>query len=221
MKLDLIKRLRTVDDLCKLNSLLDSYVDEHRVNKDTLLELDYPSLPNLHYVLSTSFNGSIHTNWFTYNVDGFYGLAYASCGSSNIITLTECKYISFQCIHNNLWLGKCTDLSYDIILNGNAVLSGVFYYDILDLTSYLSFLQLDDRDNRYLICIRNDDLNKGIFLPSSLSSFEDWFKSNVAKLGYQGYLDDVSISELISFYYEIQDCIFCNGNFKPIWVSCK
>ena len=219
MNISAFKTIRTQKELRNTISLIHGIADEHGTNVGNLLKVVGTEFEDLTYTISTCRAGFIHTNWFTSREESGVGLVKAMACSDKLIKVTDAVYSQFITFHQNCWLGVCADTTYDLLLFDKVVLRNILSYDVLQLSDYLVFVQLDTEDARYLICCNAIDLNKGIFIPTSIENFQDWFYNQVGQLGYSGKLDDYPISSLIQLYYEVQNCIFQNGNYVALEVE--
>lgn len=218
MKMSVFKNIRSKDDLGSFLGVIKSYSDEHLVGLDKLLIIEDGLFDETRYLLSTAFKNFVHSNWFMFKQGNFYGLAKSRVCSTKLDIVIPANYISFSIFHENVWVAMRDNSTYDLYIYGKCVLSGILSYDVLHIEDCIRFVQIDTSDSRYLICCDEKNLSTGVFIPSSSEAFKNYFVDKICKLGYSGELDMYSVSSLFQLYYEIQNCIFCNGNFKYLEV---
>lgn len=215
MKKEVLKKFITEKEIGKVFNILDGVSKEHNMDMKSLNTIEDDNFGQLKYIASTVKNGIVHTNWLLSENDKKYGICYCRGGSTEIKKYVDNKYLEFRRFHHCLWLFLCEDMTYDLVYKGNVILSKIISYDLIGLSNQINFLQIDTKLNRYLFCIELDDINDGIFSPMDLNDLRQWFLNSVIKRGYEGMLDDLCISDIIRIYFEVQNCIFSVGNFKP------
>jgi hypothetical protein len=164
-------------------------------------------------------NGDIHTLWFLNESKDkqLAGLYYMHSGSSVVVRYTEPIYKKLTFIHELMWLGRKADGRFDVFLNGKKVSDSIISYDMLTLGNELKLIQLNDSENVYLVLAVMTDLYKGLYIPRDLSDFIQWYEEFIHKFGYQGYLDDVYVSDIFKVQNEVQQCIFFQQRYKILY----
>lgn len=218
MNIETFSKVRTSKDMENHLQLLHSVADEHGTDFSHMLRVEGTDFPNLSYVLSVTTKGYISSHFFSYTDEetGLFGLCEYSFRKRSLEKVCNPLYNQLISTHPALWLGFRDGLYYDVLLSGVVVLEGVQSYDVLHLGDCFSFLQLDYEDKTSLICLDLQDVAKGYHIVESRDDFENWFRRSVAKRGYEGVLDMLSVSELFGTYFEVINTIFEVSDFEPI-----
>lgn len=218
MKLDAFHNVHTIDEMKNRLALVHSASVERNVPFESMLKVEGTDYNDLSYVSSSSKDGFIRSHYFYYTdkETGLHGFCELQSSKKELIELSKPIYNQLISIHPNLWLCLREDLNYDVNVNGRVILSGVQNYDVLDLGECVKFLQLDYCGKTSLICLDMWDNISGVYCMKSREDFDEWFKTVVAKRGYEGKLDNLYISQLFQIYFEVINTIFSVSNFKSL-----
>lgn len=216
MNIDALSRVKTIDEIRGLADLVVASATEHEISPKKAFQITGSDLSNLTYNQSMTKNGYITRHWYTWGSGANVGLAYSVPGSTDVTVYADARYSNFACVHLDLWIARRFDAMFDIIYKGKSIVSEVKSTDLIGIGGILFFLQVDTVDYRSLICVDTNDLVNGIFFPTCIEDFVEWFTEKVRIYGYQGTLDCESVSNIFRVYYEVQNCIFSNRPFAPI-----
>lgn len=221
LKLEALYNVRTLDDMKNCLSLVHSMSEEHRIPYGDMLTIVNTRYNDLRYVLSSSRDGYIKSHYFIYSDKDtkLCGVCELPVGKKELIELCKPNYNKLTNIHPILWMCLREDLTYDILLKGGVVLSNIQNYDVLSLGESIQFLQLDYDGKTSLICLDMWDNVNGVYCIKSKDDFEQWFKTIVTKRGYEGRLDNLSISGLFQIYFEVINTIFTVSIFEPLEIN--
>lgn len=221
MKIETFKKIISYKDLKNFNELLQGMCAEHDISFEDICLVTDSKYENTRYMFSTVNNDLVHTNWFSYGVDeNHLGLLRQVGGGTKLVSYIPCDYSKYIILANECWLCLKQDSYYDLYCYGNKILTNIVSYDVISLGDVLTCIQLDTTRNRFLVCNEVPNLNSGVYLPKSKKDFIEYFKNIVAKTGYQGMLDDVPLSAIMQFYYEVLNCIFSVGKFRSLEANC-
>lgn len=220
MKLETLYKKKRTEDLNKMLATVCALNDEHGISSKQYCLLTDSPLPNSRYLMASSTKGYIDKYWFTYGEeDDVFGLAYMTPFSTDVVCFAEPKYLSFTFLADETWLCLNEDKSYDLRNKEGVVISGIYNYDVIQLSNCIACIQLDSEYYRHLVCADMRNLGQGCFYPSSWEDFSDWFTDKIIKYGYEGYLDNVSMSQIMQYYFEVKACIFDVGNFQSLSIA--
>ena len=223
MNINVFKSVLTIEDMKSRLGLLQEFAREHEVSYDKMLSVQGTDYLDLTYALSSSRNGFVISHYFTYrNSDkNLVGICEMPIVSRRLKALTQPVYNKLITIHPLLWLGIRADGLYDVILVGKIIANDVISYDVLALGESIQFLQLDSDTGTSLICLDMWNCISGVIPISSKEKFKEWFELIITKRGYEGKLDDLSISYLFQIYFEVINTIFVVSKFKPLEIDAK
>ena len=216
MKIEALSNLRTYDDVNNMLSLISGIRFEYEKSLKDIIKIDDVGYPDIRYRHSSCHGDYVYRNWLIYTEDGLCGLAYTNVTSKEIKRFCEPNYLGFDFVHENCILAKKTSGTFDVFIKGKLIDANIISWDTLKIESIAKFVQLDSVDNRFLVCCYMRDIRDGIFIPQNLRHFQQYFNERILSLTYQGYLDGMLPSQIQQLYYEVQNCIFLDGNYKVL-----
>lgn len=220
MHIDIFKDIRTVDDLKNIMGCLRGVASEHFVSENALLEIQGTDYEGLRYMFTSTRNGVILYNWFTYKSGALLGLLRSEACSTELVLVSEPMYIKYITLHANCWLSLREDSNYDFYIGGKLAMTDIVRYDVLKLSDFLVFLQLDTTESRYFVCLDITNPNKGVYIPNNLDEFNSYFSKTIRRYASSGVFGDTTITDLSLIYDDICTTIFSSAFFEPLKPLC-